>query len=115
MSTRLNAAPETYDVLIIGAGMGGLIAACELAQAGKRVLLVESLSFLGGRFSAFQVGGSEIPTGAFHTVPHGRAGPFAQALRRTGAKVDIRPMKVFASFHVRGQHILAKSGFDVFR
>ncbi len=106
---------EQVDVLIIGAGIGGLIAACELAQAGRRVLVVENLSFIGGRFSAFRVDGAEIPSGAFHTFPHGERGPIAQAIRRAGAHVDVPATKVFGSFHVRGQHVLAKTGFGVFR
>ncbi|MFN2303977.1 MAG: FAD-dependent oxidoreductase, partial [Anaerolineales bacterium] len=75
---------ESFDVVVIGAGMGGMLAACQLAQAGKQVLLVENLSFVGGRFSGFKVNGSEISSGAFHTFPHGDKGPFAQALRRSG-------------------------------
>lgn len=32
---------NAYDAVIVGAGAGGSIAACVLAEAGKRVLLVE--------------------------------------------------------------------------
>lgn len=111
----MNHPNDAYDILIIGAGMGGLIAACELAQAGKKVIVIENLSFIGGRFSAFPVDGFEIPSGAIHTIPHGDNGPFAQAIRRIGVPIKISKTKVFASFHVRGQHILAKNSFDVFK
>jgi phytoene dehydrogenase-like protein len=106
---------ESFDVVVIGAGMGGMLAACQLAQAGKRVLLVENLSFVGGRFSGFKVNGSEISSGAFHTFPHGDKGPFAQALRRSGVDIKISDAKVFASFHVNGEHLIARNPFDILK
>ena len=106
---------KTFDIVVIGAGMGGMLTACQLAQAGKRVLLVEKLSFLGGRFSGFNVNGSEIPTGAFHTFPHGERGPFSQALRRSGVDITIKDAKVFASFHVDGKHIIAQNTLDILK
>jgi phytoene dehydrogenase-like protein len=105
---------NSCDILVIGAGVGGLIAACQLAQAGKRVIVVENLSFIGGRFSGFQADGVEVPSGAFHTFPHGHKGPMAQALRRCGANVNVSTSKMFASFHVDGKHIIARNGFGVF-
>jgi len=38
-----------HDVVIIGAGAGGLMAAWELVQAGKKVAVVESRNRIGGR------------------------------------------------------------------
>jgi hypothetical protein len=104
---------DRYDVLVIGGGMGGLLAACRLGQAGKKVLLVEKLSFLGGRFSAFHFQGSEVSSGAFHTIPHGDEGPFAQALRRLGVKVPIRQPAEFASFFFDRQQVTARNGLQV--
>jgi squalene-associated FAD-dependent desaturase len=43
-----------YDVVVIGAGFGGLSAAVRLAKAGARVLVLEGRSRLGGRATAFQ-------------------------------------------------------------
>ncbi len=37
------------SVLVVGGGLAGLAAACELAEAGQRVTLVEKRPFLGGR------------------------------------------------------------------
>jgi phytoene dehydrogenase-like protein len=39
---------DTYDVVVIGGGHNGLVAACYLARAGQSVLLVERHSRLGG-------------------------------------------------------------------
>ena len=38
----------TYDVIIVGGGHNGLVAAAYLAQAGKSVLLLERNDYLGG-------------------------------------------------------------------
>jgi phytoene dehydrogenase-like protein len=106
---------EAFDVLVIGAGIAGLISACRLAQGGKQVLLVEKLSFLGGRFSAFPYNGAEVSSGAFHTFPHGGGGPMAQALKRVGINIEITKPAVIASIHVRGQEILLRTILDFFK
>jgi choline dehydrogenase-like flavoprotein len=40
-TVRLAGAGDAYDVIVIGAGAGGGVAACVLSEAGARVLLVE--------------------------------------------------------------------------
>jgi phytoene desaturase len=53
----LNGDPKpTYDVVVIGAGIGGLICAGILAQAGLTVLLVEQHYMVGGYCSTFHRG-----------------------------------------------------------
>ena len=107
-------ATEKFDVVVVGAGIGGLIAACQLAQAGKRVVLLEQLGFAGGRFTAIRQQGIELATGAFHTFPHGNRGPMADALRRCGAKVTVPTPNHFGSFHVRGEEVVARTFWQAF-
>ncbi|MGH2854333.1 MAG: phytoene desaturase family protein [Solirubrobacteraceae bacterium] len=47
---------ERYDVVVIGAGLGGLSAAACLAKAGRRVALVEREAGPGGNARAFRRG-----------------------------------------------------------
>ncbi len=52
------------DVLIIGAGFGGLGAALTLAESGARVTLCEALNYPGGCASTFTRGGHTFESGA---------------------------------------------------
>lgn len=53
------------DVLVAGAGIGGLCTAARLTAAGCRVGIVERLRHVGGRFSTRVIDGFKLPTGAF--------------------------------------------------
>lgn len=51
------------EVIVVGAGPGGLTAAAILAKAGARVTVVERLQHLGGRTSTFQTQGFRFDHG----------------------------------------------------
>jgi predicted NAD/FAD-dependent oxidoreductase len=52
------------DVLIVGAGMSGLMAAKDLAQAGRRVLVVDKGRGIGGRMAYRRMGEAVVDHGA---------------------------------------------------
>jgi len=58
---------DEYDVIIIGAGIGGLICANYLATCGKKVLVVDKNSQPGGYCSSFYNNGCVID-GAIHAL-----------------------------------------------
>ncbi|OHE55560.1 MAG: hypothetical protein A2Z47_07475 [Thermodesulfovibrio sp. RBG_19FT_COMBO_42_12] len=45
---------NTYDAIIIGAGISGLVCGCYLAKAGMKVLIVEQHNKPGGYFTSFK-------------------------------------------------------------
>ena len=47
---------QKYDAVVIGAGNGGLAAACRMAKGGKKTLLVERHNLPGGCASSFRRG-----------------------------------------------------------
>lgn len=52
-----------HDVLVIGAGLGGLLSAAKLARHGKRVLVLEIKPHVGGTSFIFRRGGYYFPMG----------------------------------------------------
>lgn len=45
---------ETYDIIIVGSGLGGLTAGAKLSKEGKKVLLIEQHKILGGCATTFK-------------------------------------------------------------
>jgi len=76
-------------VVVVGAGIGGLLSAALLTKMGQRVTVIEKTPILGGRFTNLPYKGFELSTGAFHMVPHGEDGPFAHLLKVAGSEVEI--------------------------
>lgn len=62
---------KDYDAIVLGSGVGGCCIAALLAYEGKRVLLAEKRSYLGGRFSTVNRDGYLCATGGL-AVPVGR-------------------------------------------
>ena len=92
-----------YDVVVIGAGPGGLAAAAYLGMTGRRVLVVDARGQVGGHMSAFTHAGCEFDIGLHYTVP----GPVQQVLRPLGVEVEFR------EFDPDGMFVLTGAGPDI--
>ena len=55
---------QNYDVVIVGGGHNGLSAACYLAEAGKKVVVIEGREKIGGMASS----GYLIPEAPQHLI-----------------------------------------------
>jgi phytoene dehydrogenase-like protein len=97
--------------VIIGAGLGGLLAGAKLTKAGYDVEIFERLPFIGGRFTNLPYKGFKLSTGALHMIPHGSRGPLAQMLNEVGAHVTIIDSNPIAVIRKANDGIIAFHDF----
>ena len=97
---------ESYDAVVIGAGIGGLMTAAGLAKAGKNVLVLEQLSFIGGKYTHLLYRDYAISTAAWTCPgPKSRIGKLCTQLGAPIEWVTIHDIKR------RGEHwIVTKDG-----
>ncbi len=79
-----------YDAVIVGAGIGGLLSASFLAKKGYTTCVLETLSFYGGKFTAFDYKGFQVPSGAFHLIPGGPQGGLGKCFTELGLNLEYR-------------------------
>ncbi len=114
-NTSVSRDTQSFDAIIIGAGLGGLLSAAQLLQRGKRVLILERLPHVGGRFTAKNFHGVQVSTGAVHMVPFGSSGVLAQMLMRLHVPYRFFDADVFGSFHVHGKQYRSRGLLGVAR
>jgi phytoene dehydrogenase-like protein len=54
-----------WDVIVAGAGLGGMLCAAVLARRGRRVLLLERENRMGGRLRSYELDGFVVDAGAY--------------------------------------------------
>jgi phytoene dehydrogenase-like protein len=77
------------DVVVIGAGFGGLSAALTAAEAGAEVVLLETLDYPGGCASTFSRGGYRFESGATLFSGFGEGQLVDGWIRRYGLPVEV--------------------------
>lgn len=79
------------DVIIVGAGIGGLQLAALLASDGSRVTVLEKLSRIGGRAVVWEKDGFQVDHG-IHLIRFGSASATAKVFRHLGRDIEFRPL-----------------------
>lgn len=95
----MNAIKSPYDLAIIGAGIGGLALGTILSARGKRVLILEKNSWVGGRVTSYERDGFQIDLGA-HVISRSDKGPLGEILRLAGKenRVTFQYVRPLTSF-----------------
>jgi 15-cis-phytoene desaturase len=77
---------NTYDAIVIGAGLAGLSAAFDLVEQGLRVLVLERDPHVGGRTSSWKENGMNVESGIHKFV--GFYSEYKNFLERAGLNLD---------------------------
>lgn len=94
-----------YDVIVIGAGVSGLLSALTLSKHGKKVLLLEKRQYLGGNCNSYMVDGYQVDTGV-HAITHLSEGPLKRLMDNY---FDYLPIfEDYGYYYVRTENSFAK-------
>ena len=100
-------ADNQFDVIVIGAGAGGLCTAARLAHQGYRTLVVERLAKVGGRASTDDIEGFKVNNGAI-VIEVG--GITQQTCEEVGAPFDIREPQPPILYRIAGKDVDVTGG-----
>ena len=109
---------DTFDAVVVGAGMGGLTAAALLARHGAAVLVVDPHYVAGGNGTVFRRRGYEFDVGLHYIGDCGSNGLIPRILRAAGVtNVRFREMDPdgFDTFRFPDLEFRVPRGLDVFR
>jgi phytoene dehydrogenase-like protein len=94
---------QSYDVIVIGAGLGGLTAAALLARAGRKTLVVERNESVGGAASTYKAGDMLVEASLHETSdPGDPIDPKHSILARIGILDAMEWVPTGAIYEVRG-------------
>lgn len=104
----------TPDVVIVGAGLGGLTAGAALARAGRRVLVVESHDRVGGYATSFSRRGFRFDASLHNLGPV--TGPTARVFSELGLheRVEVVPFEAFGRVVFPDHDLVIRPGLDRF-
>jgi zeta-carotene desaturase len=100
---------NSRSVVVVGGGLAGLSAACALADAGYRVMLMERRPYVGGRASSYEhPGTSEVIDNCQHVLI-GRCTNLIDLYRRLGVRDAIRWYQQFTFVEPGGRQSVLRS------
>ncbi|MFH0862184.1 MAG: NAD(P)/FAD-dependent oxidoreductase [Candidatus Altiarchaeota archaeon] len=89
---------KDYDVIVVGAGVSGLLSALALSKEGKNVLILEREKFVGGNLRTYSLDGYTVDTG-LHAITHVNDGPLRKLMDEY---FDIFPKFLpYGDYHIR--------------
>lgn len=107
---------DKYDVIVVGAGIGGITAAALLAKKGLKVLNIEQHYVPGGMCSSFRRQGFTFDAGSTLLFGFGERGFRAHrfVMNELEEEIDMIPQEDTYRLHVLGKEITFWKDFDRF-
>lgn len=106
---------DKYDIIIIGAGIGGLVSGCFLAKAGKKVLIIEQHDKPGGCVAAIKRKGCIFDMGAHLFGSCNDDGILGQCLEKIGVKIDFLRLNPSDRFFFPDETIEVPNDIEAYR
>ncbi|KAF9664838.1 hypothetical protein SADUNF_Sadunf16G0059600 [Salix dunnii] len=94
---------SNYDAIVIGSGIGGLVAATQLAVKGAKVLVLEKYVIPGGSSGYYERDGYTFDVGSsvmFGFSDKGNLNLITQALTAVGCEMEVIPDPTTVHFHL---------------
>lgn len=94
---------ETYDAIVIGSGIGGLVAGTQLAVKGANVLVLEKYVIPGGSSGYYEKDGYTFDVGSsvmFGFSDKGNLNLITRALAAVGCEMEVIPDPATVHFHL---------------
>eukprot|EP00271_Cylindrocystis_brebissonii_P005043 TRINITY_DN16994_c0_g1_i1.p1 TRINITY_DN16994_c0_g1~~TRINITY_DN16994_c0_g1_i1.p1 ORF type:complete len:646 (-),score=98.20 TRINITY_DN16994_c0_g1_i1:751-2688(-) len=109
---------EAYDAVVIGSGIGGIVAACQLAIRGASVVLLEKYVIPGGSSGYFEKEGYTFDVGSsvmFGFGSKGNVNLITRALAAVGRKMELIEDPTAVHYHMpNGLSVKVHRGYDEF-
>ncbi len=93
-----------YDVIVIGAGIAGLVCGCYLAKAGMKVLIIEKNSNPGGYCTSFEKEGFEFDAGVHGIGGLHEAGRTSRMIRDLSLPIEFNTRQPSETIYFKNKY-----------